>query len=148
MKIYVRMKDGTIDEFATFPFDGSTFVELTIPLDPEKIEGYSIDESKLVFDEDKFGSYTADMTYKKAIQDAEEKMDQSIREKILDAATDQEALKMLILYPEWNPNGVIYSKKKRIVYNGSLYSVLKKHESQPKFNPETATSLFAKVEVD
>lgn len=61
--------------------------------------------------------------------------------------TDEQALKVSSLYPEWDDFkvGVTLSAGSRVNYNGVLYNVLQVHQKQELWNPETAASLFAKV---
>lgn len=61
-----------------------------------------------------------------------------------DIFTDEQALKVQRLYPEWNIN-VSYKTGKRVNFNGILYKVLQDHTSQEGWTPESAPSLFAKV---
>ena len=61
-----------------------------------------------------------------------------------EAATDEMALKVPMLYPEWR-EGVEYKAGKRVQRDGVLYTVLIDHTSQPDWTPENSPSLFAKV---
>lgn len=65
-----------------------------------------------------------------------------------DIFTDEQALKVQRLYPEWSGKKVEYKTGKRVNYNGTLYKVINDHTSQPDWNPESAPSLFAKVLVE
>ena len=61
-----------------------------------------------------------------------------------EAATDEMALKVPMLYPEWR-EGVEYKAGKRVQRDGVLYTVLIEHTSQSDWPPEVAPSMFAKV---
>ena len=61
-----------------------------------------------------------------------------------EAATDEQALAVLALYPVWR-SGVDYAVGIRVLYNGTLYKVLTAHTSQDDWTPDAAPSLFAKV---
>ena len=61
-----------------------------------------------------------------------------------EAATDEQALTVLALYPVWR-SGVNYAAGIRVLYNGILYKVLTTHTSQDNWTPDAAPSLFAKV---
>ena len=61
-----------------------------------------------------------------------------------EAATDEMALSVPVLYPAWR-EGVEYKAGKRIQRDGVLYTVLIDHTSQPDWTPENSPSLFAKV---
>lgn len=62
--------------------------------------------------------------------------------------SDDEALKVPALYPEWSGNAVAYVKGDRVLYNGTLYKVLQNHTSQSDWTPVAAASLFANVLID
>ena len=64
--------------------------------------------------------------------------------KLREAATDEQAIEVPMLYPEWK-DGVAYEVGERVLYNDILYKVLQKHTSQADWTPDVAPSLFAKV---
>ena len=59
--------------------------------------------------------------------------------------SDDEAIKNAVLFKQWNGNGIEYKTNERVVFNGTLYSVLIAHISQPNWCPDVSPSLFAKV---
>ena len=59
--------------------------------------------------------------------------------------TDDQALKVPALYPQWDAGGVAYAKGDRLVYAGKLYKVLQAHTSQADWTPPSAPSLFAPI---
>ena len=61
-----------------------------------------------------------------------------------DSATDEQALKVPVIYPAWR-EGVEYEAGKRVLYGETLYNVLQGHTSQADWTPEAVPSLFAKV---
>lgn len=61
-----------------------------------------------------------------------------------EAATDEQALAVPVLYPAWR-SGVDYVTGLRILYDNTLYKVLQDHTSQENWTPDAAPSLFAKV---
>ena len=61
-----------------------------------------------------------------------------------EAATDEQALAVPVLYPAWR-SGVDYVTGLRILYDNALYKVLQDHTSQNDWTPDAASSLFAKV---
>ena len=61
-----------------------------------------------------------------------------------EAATDEMALNVPVLYPAWRED-VIYTTGQRMRYDGTLYRVLQDHTSQADWTPDAAPSLFAKV---
>lgn len=62
--------------------------------------------------------------------------------------TDEQALQVIALYPEWSDDSIDYKTGERIRYGGILYKVLQDHTSQEIWNPEDAPSLFTKVFVE
>lgn len=59
--------------------------------------------------------------------------------------TDEQAVENVILFNQWNGNGINYKVGDRVVFNNTLYKVLQNHTSQINWNPELAVSLFAEV---
>lgn len=59
--------------------------------------------------------------------------------------TDEQALQVIRIFPQWNGNSVDYSVNERILYDGILYKVITAHTSQTEWTPVNAPSLFAKV---
>jgi chitodextrinase len=63
------------------------------------------------------------------------------------ANTDEQALEVQSLYPEWDAleEGATLKVGERVNYNGLLYNVLQEHQKQATWNPVDAPSLFAQV---
>ena len=61
-----------------------------------------------------------------------------------DEATDEQAERAAVLYPEWQPDRN-YVVNERILFQDVLYKVLQNHTSQESWEPAAAPSLFAKV---
>ena len=61
--------------------------------------------------------------------------------------TDEQALEVQALYPEWESfeDGHTFTVGNRVNYQEVLYKVLQEHKKQSSWNPEEAPSLFAKV---
>lgn len=59
--------------------------------------------------------------------------------------TDEQAIEVQPIYPEWSGDGIEYEKDFKVNYDGVLYKVLQKHTSQADWTPTEAPSLFAKV---
>jgi len=66
-------------------------------------------------------------------------------EKAAASLTDEDALEAVNLFPTWSGQTHEYLKDERVLYNSILYKCLQDHVSQTNWNPETATSLWAKV---
>lgn len=64
--------------------------------------------------------------------------------RLRDSVTDEQALTVPALYPEWRED-VVYEVGKRVQYNEVLYKVLQSHTSQADWTPDVAPSLFAQV---
>ena len=62
--------------------------------------------------------------------------------------TDEQALQVPSLYPEWSDEGVTYKAGTRLRSGGILYKVLQEHTSQPDWTPADAPSLFARVLIE
>ena len=61
-----------------------------------------------------------------------------------DTVTDEQALAVPALYPEWKTD-VVYTIGQRLLYGDVLYKVLQGHTSQADWAPNVAVSLYAKV---
>lgn len=61
-----------------------------------------------------------------------------------DTVTDEQALAVPALYPEWKTD-VVYTVGQRLLYGNVLYKVLQGHTSQADWAPDVAVSLYAKV---
>lgn len=61
--------------------------------------------------------------------------------------TDEQALAVQSLYPEWASlaEGATLKVGDRVNYEGLLYNVLQEHQKQETWNPVDAPSLFAQV---
>lgn len=59
--------------------------------------------------------------------------------------TDEQALRVPQIYPEWNGVGMGYVTGERVQYKGVLYRVLQNHTSQENWPPTHASSLYARV---
>ena len=61
--------------------------------------------------------------------------------------TDEQALEVPGLFPEWNAEST-YAVGDRVKYNGTLYRCLTAHTAQDAWTPTDAPSLWAKVLTD
>lgn len=61
--------------------------------------------------------------------------------------TDEQALEVQILYPEWElfEEGTTLKVGARVNYQGLLYNVLQEHQKQEAWNPIDSPSLYARV---
>lgn len=60
--------------------------------------------------------------------------------------TDAQAITVKAIYPEYDPNGVLYPSYYKVQHNGDLYKCLQEHTSQPGWEPGVAPSLWVLVE--
>ena len=58
--------------------------------------------------------------------------------------TDEIALEVVTLFPEWAEN-IAYEVDMRVKYNGVLYRCLTAHTSQATWTPDVSPGLFTKV---
>lgn len=63
----------------------------------------------------------------------------------LNAISDEEALYIPDVFPQWNSNSVEYKVGDKVLYNNILYKVITAHTSQEGWTPTSAPSLFAKM---
>lgn len=64
--------------------------------------------------------------------------------KLRTAATDEQAVEAVAVYPEWKED-IEYKADDRVLYNDVLYKVITSHTSQPDWTPDVAVGVFAKV---
>ena len=62
-----------------------------------------------------------------------------------DELSDEVALTVPKIFPNWIAEGHEYSVGDKVLYEGTLYKVLQAHTSQSAWNPVDAVSLFAEV---
>ena len=60
--------------------------------------------------------------------------------------TDTEALEGIELFPKWNSDSHEYAVNDRVRYEDTLYKCLLAHTSQVSWTPDTATSLWVRVD--
>lgn len=151
MKVYVATgTDGYISAYHTSnEFTAFEEVEQESPtIDISKLQGYKIQDRKLIFDEDQYAAYVAEQEKEAAIESGTELMEELANQKILLTAANEEAYAMRYLYPEWSPNGVKYYKEQwpnRVIFEDKFYKVEQDHTSQESWKPSDAPSLFTEI---
>lgn len=62
--------------------------------------------------------------------------------------TDEQAVKLKALYPEWESikDGTTLEVGKRVNYTGVLYKVIQEHDKQSAWNPKDSTTLFSPID--
>lgn len=119
------------------------------PIDLDRIEGYTtyIDpdgQTRAVFDQAAWEAHSKAKEEEKARKRAQEMLDKLSYKTVLDSATDDQALDMRPLYPEWQ-TGIKYKNGTYLQYNSVLYRVLQDHKSQADWTPDKAVSLYVNV---
>ena len=67
-------------------------------------------------------------------------------EKIVSTFTDENALKVIDLYPEWTV-GIAVAKDSRYQYNSKLYKCIQPHTTQADWTPDITPSLWTVIDV-
>lgn len=62
-----------------------------------------------------------------------------------ESLSDDEALKVPALYPEWSGNAVVYPVGTRVLYNGTLYKAIETHTSSSVISPIDSLQNWVKV---
>ena len=60
--------------------------------------------------------------------------------------SDEEALTVAAVFPEWSADSVNYKKDDRVRYGDTLYKCLQDHPSQASWTPDVAPSLWVRVD--
>lgn len=151
MKVYIsRDQNGYINTYHTSAeFTAFEDAEQETPtVDITKLQGYKIEEGKLVFDETLYSQYIFEKEAKTAIEEGNKMVEELAVQNVLFTADDATAYTMRYLYPEWDPEGVQYFKDKwpnRVMRNNKFYKVDQDHISQESRTPEEAPSLFTEI---
>ena len=66
-------------------------------------------------------------------------------EKAAQSLSDADSLEAVQLFEHWQP-GEDYPADKKLQYNGELWKVLQPHTSQANWTPDTAVSLYVRVD--
>ncbi len=119
------------------------------PIDIDKIEGYmtyigSDSQTHASFDQATWEAYERAKEEERARKQAQAMLDKLSYKTVLDSATDDQALEMRPLYPEWQ-TGIEYTKGTFLQYDSILYRVLQDHKSQVDWTPDKAVSLYVNV---
>ena len=67
-------------------------------------------------------------------------------EKIVSTFTDENAVKVIDLYPAWTV-GIAVSKDSRYQYNGKLYKCVQAHTTQADWTPDITPALWTVIDV-
>lgn len=119
-------------------------VNCNIPIDFNKLQGYEIVDSELIFNESKYNAYLKLEKEKEEYEQAMKEFEEYSKENILPNLSDREAYEFKLLYPTFKV-GVEYKVDDRITYDNKFYKVLIGHKSQADWTPNVAHSLFQEV---
>lgn len=119
-------------------------------VDFSKLKGYVAyagDDGKnhLKFDQEKYNAYIKEQQRQEAMKEGQKMQVELQQSAVLSAATDDQALIMRYLYPEWSGESVSYKKNDRFMYQDKFYKVLQDHTSQADWTPDAASSLYAEI---
>lgn len=131
MKLYCDIDaNGILVRLATDHCSfGSTVIEQTEDIDLTKLNGYRLTDGQLIFDEELYNDTIEQAKKDEAVETLSRFKNELTDETFLEMLTDEQALRVAVLYPEWEPD-VEYKKGQRIQKDGILYRVNKKHTSQ------------------
>ena len=68
-------------------------------------------------------------------------------EKIVSTFTDENAVKVIDLYPVWTV-GISVAKDSRYQYNGKLYKVIQAHTTQADWTPDVTPALWVVISLE
>lgn len=152
-KIYLTAEEnGKIIMLGTMPLDDSVEIEVEDDFNDLKIFDYKCVDNELVklTPEEKQELYSELPTEREERMFEQEELLQQVmyeqqKATFLAELPDEEAVKIPLMYGEWNPNGYKYKKGNRFTYNDKFYKVLLDHTSQADWTPDTASSLYVEI---
>jgi hypothetical protein len=116
---------------------------------PNKIEGYKVkpsgQDTVLYFDEELYETRVKEKEEAVAQQEVDNIFEEIKTEMILSYASDAQALKLKLLYPDWKED-TTYIAGQRINYDGGFYKVLVDHTSGADKTPRDTPSLYEGME--
>lgn len=151
MRVFIsRDQNGYINAYHTSAeFTAFEDAEQETPtVDITKLQGYKIEEGKLVFDEALYSQYISEKQAETAIEEGNKMIEELVVQNVLFTADDAASYTMRYLYPEWDPEGVQYFKDKwpnRVIFEDKFYKVEQDHTSQESWKPSDAPSLFTEI---
>ncbi len=152
LEIYIKFENGHLTGWSN-EINGSANTPAFLideAFYPERLDGYALDTSagmgqyRLYFDTDLYSKRQYDKAKEKAEEAAQALYEKKAMENLLRTATDDEALEMRVLYPDFAA-GVEYKTGDRINYGGHFYKVLQDHTSAVEWIPPAAASLYAQI---
>lgn len=123
---------------------GDVFATKKMTADGKTYEGYTILDS---ITEHVGKIWEIGMLKEGSAEDTKTQTDAVKLAKILAKSIDDtDASTVKYLFDAWSGEGVAYAAGDRVLYNDLLYKVLQAHTSQADWTPDTAVSLFARVD--
>lgn len=140
-------ENGKIVSTDSNPIEGLTPIEVDDELSENtKILYCTYKDGEVTFDEE---AYNKDQSQNEAVQTQETMLEnmmlKSSRAMFLAELPDEEAIKIPLMYGEWNPNNYGYKNGDRFTYNDKFYKVLLDHTSQADWTPDAASSLYVEI---
>ena len=147
------------DLMITFPQKEFTHFFSTIAIDkPLNIEGYEDYTLVSLLTVNPYGSFILQVakdiddtqsleiiTGKEFVSITEARTLRSTLEKVSKDISDEDSEGAEWLFPLWNGAGISYKKDDRVQYENVLYKCLQAHTSQSDWTPDTAVSLWVRV---
>jgi hypothetical protein len=150
IKAYILVdENGYITIYSNDPGMGEEVIQDDPVIDMSKLVGYDVvidnDHVKhLVFSEEKYNRYFKEKEKQEQLENANEGLEDLVKEQLLPILSDEQAYTFRYLYPEFEIDKA-YEVGERIIYDYKFYKVIMAHTSQADWTPDVAVSLFAEV---
>ena len=150
VKAYILVdENGYITVYSNDPGMGEEVIQDDPLIDMSKLVGYDvvIDEDyvkHLVYSEEKYNRYFKEKEKQEQLENANEGLEDLVKEQLLPVLSDEQAFTFRYLYPEFEIDKA-YEVGERIIYNYKFYKVIMDHTSQADWTPDVAVSLFAEI---
>ena len=150
VKAYILVdENGYITVYSNDPGMGEEVIQDDPLIDMSKLVGYDvvIDEDyvkHLVYSEEKYNRYFKEKEKQEQLENANEGLEDLVKEQLLPVLSDEQAFTFRYLYPEFEIDKA-YEVGERIIYNYKFYKVIMAHTSQADWTPDVAVSLFAEI---
>ena len=150
VKAYILLdENGYITVYSNDPGMGEEVVQDDPLIDMSKLVGYDvvIDDDyvkHLVYSEEKYNRYFKEKEKQEQLENANEGLEDLVKEQLLPVLADEQAFVFRYLYPEFEIDKA-YEVGERVIYDYKFYKVIMAHTSQADWTPDVAVSLFAEI---
>lgn len=150
MKLYISLDDDSkIVQISNISIPSTCDAEVFSddPIDFDLIDGYKIiqqsgsDKVMLAFDRAMYKEAQAKKEAEAKKIAAQIMLQELTKQAALSMATDDQAVVMSDMYPEWESNKS-YEAGDRLRYQGGFYKVVQAHTAQPDWTPDSEPALF------